>query len=336
MAEVVNDAPAISVIIPSAGGETLERCLLAVKANAGPFIEILVVDDSPGGSVEVPVRADGVRRVRSRGGEGAAAARNMGAREASGGVLVFVDDDVVVPPDALDRLFRPIAHGEAEAVVAIYGAPPPGAGAATVYKHLWIMWSYLRAPDRIDWIFASTFGVGRSAFERAGGFDERRSARTGTDDLELGMRLHAAGARILLDKGLRTTHLKRYTLAALLVTQYVRARSFTALALDRRRLAASPGRGFANVPPSFIAGVCFSWALPICGLVGAVMGGAWWCAPAAAAALWALSAAPFIRFARATAGVKAGAAAAPLTYLDHVVCGAGVAAGVLGGSGGRV
>ena len=70
---------------------------------------------------------------------------------------------------------------------------------------------------------ATTFwgGIGavrRDAFELVGGFDQERFARPSVEDIELGMRLTAAGTQIVLDPAIQGTHLKRWTLAQMVRT----------------------------------------------------------------------------------------------------------------------
>jgi hypothetical protein len=74
---------------------------------------------------------------------------------------------------------------------------------------------------------ASTFWAGcgairRAVFEAVGGFDVIRFPRSSIEDIELGYRLRTAGYRIRLDKGLQGTHLKRWTLAAMVRTDVAR------------------------------------------------------------------------------------------------------------------
>ena len=86
---------------------------------------------------------------------------------------------------------------------------------------------------------ASTFWAGcgavrRAVFEASGGFDTGHYTRS-IEDIELGYRLREAGHRILLDKDLRVTHLKRWTLASFLRTDVLyRAVPWSRLILDRR------------------------------------------------------------------------------------------------------
>ena len=71
-------------------------------------------------------------------------------------------------------------------------------------------------------------------FEECGGFDTGRYTRA-IEDIELGYRLRDGGHRILLDKELEVTHLKRWTLASFLRTDALySAVPWSRLILQRR------------------------------------------------------------------------------------------------------
>jgi hypothetical protein len=69
---------------------------------------------------------------------------------------------------------------------------------------------------------ACTFWAGcgairKEAFLRCGGLDERYG-RPAVEDIEFGLRLNAAGGRLLLDPAIQATHLKRWSLASMIKT----------------------------------------------------------------------------------------------------------------------
>lgn len=94
--------PLVSVVIPCFGqarfvGEAIESAL----AQTHPLIEVVVVDDgSPDNVTEVAGRYPGVRCVRQDNG-GLSAARNTGIRCSNGELLVFLDADDRLLPDAV-------------------------------------------------------------------------------------------------------------------------------------------------------------------------------------------------------------------------------------------
>lgn len=98
----------ISIIIPTWNApEQLERCLTAIdrQRNNAPC-EVIVADDG-----SVPSAESIAKRYRCRYGwqqhEGfrAAAARNLGARFATGSYLWFLDQDVLLNPRALEHAY---------------------------------------------------------------------------------------------------------------------------------------------------------------------------------------------------------------------------------------
>lgn len=89
-----------SVVVPTRGRPgQLERCLAALERCAWEIpCEVLVVDDDPACSAKGVCRRPGIDRYLTSGGRGPAAARNAGARAASGELVAFTDDDC--EPDA--------------------------------------------------------------------------------------------------------------------------------------------------------------------------------------------------------------------------------------------
>lgn len=64
-----------------------------ITAIKGLDVEIILVDDSPGGTLQIP--QDNIKVVRSFG-SGASNARNLGYKHASGKLLLFIDDDIII------------------------------------------------------------------------------------------------------------------------------------------------------------------------------------------------------------------------------------------------
>jgi hypothetical protein len=74
---------------------------------------------------------------------------------------------------------------------------------------------------------ATTFWAGLGAVRRdallaADGFDEERFPHASIEDIELGIRLHRAGARIMLDPAIQGKHLKVWTLTGMTSTDLFR------------------------------------------------------------------------------------------------------------------
>jgi GT2 family glycosyltransferase len=82
--------------------------------------------------------------------------------------------------------------------------------------------------------------VRRDVFTQAGGFDSQRYREPSIEDIELGMRLAAVGARMKLDPDLQGTHLKHWTVVKMIRTD-LHGRGVPWVALLARESAAPTG-----------------------------------------------------------------------------------------------
>lgn len=113
-----NDKPLISVIVPVYNCEPyIEKCVNSILAQTYPNIEVVLIDDgSKDHSLE---RINEIRSIHNnvivlhQENKGASAARNAGARAASGTYVGFVDGDDTIEPSMYEILYHELtAHPE--------------------------------------------------------------------------------------------------------------------------------------------------------------------------------------------------------------------------------
>jgi glycosyltransferase involved in cell wall biosynthesis len=224
----------VSVVIPAydnaAGLEECLRALVPVGAH-----EIIVVDDASTDDTGAVASRFGVQVLRLERNSGAGAARNHGAKHATGDVLLFVDSDVVAAPDTVGRVTRVFEERpDVAAVFGSYDAAPRAPGLVSQFRNLLHHFVHQQGDREASTFWAGCGAVRRAVFEECGGFDTGRYTRA-IEDIELGYRLRDGGHRILLDKELEVTHLKRWTLASFLRTDALyRAVPWSRLILQRR------------------------------------------------------------------------------------------------------
>jgi len=223
----------ISVIVPVYNGAgTLRDCLHSVSQATDSSCECIVVDDgSTDDSAEI-ARLAGARVIQSPGRNGPARARNLGARAASGDILLFIDADVCLHENTVNRVVAALAgDGSIDALIGSYDFEPAAPNFLSQYKNLFH--SFVHHRGRRD---ASTFWTGCGAIRRrvflaTGGFPEHWT-RPSVEDIEFGAAVRRLGGRIRLDPDLEVKHLKRWNLAGLLRTDiFDRAIPWTMLML---------------------------------------------------------------------------------------------------------
>lgn len=210
--------PFISVIIPVYNGEKfLAGCLDALKSTSYQQYEVIVVDDCSTDRSDEISRQRGARVLKTSRQSGPGAARNLGAQEAHGEVLLFVDADVVVKPDTLERVAADLMdHPEVAAVFGSYDDEPAEKNFISQYKNLFHRFVHQEARSEAETFWAGCGAVRRDVFLALAGFDAERYPRPAIEDIELGYRMRSKGHRILLDKQLQAKHLKRWTLRSML------------------------------------------------------------------------------------------------------------------------
>lgn len=119
-AEDAEFLPLVSVVIPAYNeGRVIARTVRSVLQQAYPQFELIVVDDGSSDDTADVARAavddPRVRVIRQPNG-GKAAALNHGMTIASGDVIVVIDADTLLAPDAIRHLVRPLADQRVGAV----------------------------------------------------------------------------------------------------------------------------------------------------------------------------------------------------------------------------
>lgn len=306
--------PHLSAIVPVHNGTaTLPACLAALAAGTRPPDEILVADDaSTDGSREVALEMGARVVALEPGPAGPAAARNHGAAAAAGEVLLYVDADVVVHPDAVARLLGCLNREPAAAAAfGSYDDAPPAPGLVSRAKNLTHHYVHQHARENASTFWAGFGCVRREAFEAAGGFDESYR-RPSIEDIALGVRLREGGFTIRCCPAAQAAHLKRWTLASLWRTDIRdRALPWSELIVRRSGLPDDLNTGRASRWSAALA-----WTAVLLGLAGVAFPPAWLGAAAAAGSVAALNR-DLYRFYAAHGGwgFAAGAAALHGAYL---------------------
>lgn len=212
----------VAVVVTCNPGWWLEDCIASLAAQDYPELSVLVVDadsaEDPTARVGAIMPGAYVRRVRRRRGFGAAANEAIGAVQGASH-FVFCHDDVVLAPDAIRSLvaeaFRSNAGMVAPKLVGWFapdrlvatgmGADRFGVPVALVERGELDQQQHDAVRD-VFFAPSACVLVRADLFATLGGFDATYGAVG--EDLDLGWRVHLAGARVVFAPGARVRHLE--------------------------------------------------------------------------------------------------------------------------------
>jgi GT2 family glycosyltransferase len=227
----------ISIITPvHNGGERFQQYLSSLKQFAPPETEVIIVADGDEESGDL-AQAYGMRVLKTPTAEGPAKARNLGAKAATGEILFFLDADVTIAAETIERVNRVFAQ-ETDLAVCIgsYDDSPGETNFLSQYKNLLHHYTHQTGNEEASTFWGACGAIRRDIFLKIGGFDESYRLPC-VEDIELGYRLKQAGYKIKLCKTIQVKHLKHWGIISLLRADFFyRAIPWTALILRHRQL----------------------------------------------------------------------------------------------------
>ncbi len=191
--------PFCSIILPAFNeAQDIEACLASLQQQTYPRdrFEIIVIDNgSSDATTSIAQRfAD---HVEVRPGIKVGAVRNVGARHATGEILVFIDSDCIVDRDWLCRGVK-LLTGTRNGVI---GGALKAREDATWIERYWLLKG--NRPQQDD-LMGSCICIYSEDFSTIGGFNEQL---TSSEDTDLSLRLKAAGYNIQMRNEMAVVHL---------------------------------------------------------------------------------------------------------------------------------
>src|ERR1700694_4353420 len=208
----------VSVVIPTYNrSASLQRLLRAVANSTVPAggMEVVVVDD---GSTDATAQVAAQAEVHclTQPNYGPAAARERGWRSSTGEIVVFLDDDVVPEPDAIERMVDALDEADGGGAALMPLNPDP---LIAHYMHVDGLVDHNVRDGEVRWLITAASAFKRSALERVGGFD-LTFPRAAGEDVDLTLRLIEAGFRLRLETAAIVRHDHRSRFRQLLGTCY--------------------------------------------------------------------------------------------------------------------
>jgi cellulose synthase/poly-beta-1,6-N-acetylglucosamine synthase-like glycosyltransferase len=215
------DTRLVSIIIPTFNGAArIGNCLDALlKQTARRNAEILVINDgSTDNTVEVVETYSGVRLI-TQVNAGPAAARNRGAVEAQGTIILFTDDDCVPMLDWLDAMLQPFDDPEIAGAKGVYRTLQKSLVARFVQIDYEDRYRLMAAHDSIDFVDTYSAAFRRERFLEMTGYDTSFPVAC-AEDIELSYRMSARGWKMKFVPNAIVYHTHPDTLSKYLKKKY--------------------------------------------------------------------------------------------------------------------
>jgi glycosyltransferase involved in cell wall biosynthesis len=178
--------PLVTVVVPTRNNErTIEACLASVREQTHQPLELIVVDNSS--TDRTPEIAEEIADVVVTAGPERSAQRNRGLELARGSWYLWIDSDMVLPPET-------VAAGLAAAEE--HGAPAVALPERTIGEGFWTACRALERTCYLDdpWLHNPRL-LRRDYLVGLGGFDVTMS---GPEDADLRLRIMQDGGSIVL------------------------------------------------------------------------------------------------------------------------------------------
>lgn len=184
----------VSVIVPTRqASRTLELCLRSIVAQEHANLELVVIDN--GSTDDTVAIAEQYADLVLQGGPERSSQRNLGVAATSGDWILWIDADMILPPETVALALAVARREGAEAVSIPELSVGPG------------YWTSVRSLERTCYLDDPDMYyprlIRRRLFDEVGGFDELMA---GPEDVDLRRRMKAHGAVFAHSDGVHILH----------------------------------------------------------------------------------------------------------------------------------
>lgn len=207
----------VSIVIPAYNAsKTIEECLDAItKQKFKGKYEVVVVNDGSTDATPALVgkyvkgvkgrgSAQGVRLI-SQENAGPAKARNVGARNAKGRIVIFTDSDCVAKPDFVAEMVKPFEDPKVSGVQGAYLCRQREVMGRFGQLEIEQRYEKMRKEEYIDFIGSYAAAYKRRVFLEHKGFDESFPTASG-EDTDLSFRISSAGHKFVFNEKANVYH----------------------------------------------------------------------------------------------------------------------------------
>ncbi|MBM3253040.1 MAG: glycosyltransferase [Candidatus Omnitrophica bacterium] len=263
-----------SYIIPFYNSkDTLYDTLDSVIKNDGACEIILIddcsTDDTKGVIDSLLLQHNNIQYIRNSLRLGAGLSRNIGAGVAQGDILVFLDSDVIIPPNSKKVIGSYFLENKVtpkpDALVANRSKESPYQDTVSSYKNYWTSFNLSKLNGWTYLIFSSFFAIKKEVFVKVGGFRNISFA----EDNDFGYRINADNYKIYFARELIAAHKKNFSVLSLLKREFKAGREGIKVKIRNRVFAdVIKNKKFFVVNESFVYTFPFAITFSLSVLIG--------------------------------------------------------------------
>jgi glycosyltransferase involved in cell wall biosynthesis len=203
----------VSVIVPVCNGEAfIAACLDSLINQQVAPREIIVVNNGSTDATEQIVKNYKTVIIVDEPIMGASRARNRGAEVAQGSVLAFLDVDCIARADWVEQGWNALTYTDADGLVGFSQGISRNIYADFFQRSYDRFIPEIQCTDgRLRKIDTKNFFLRRRVFQAVGGFD---IAIGNSEDVDLGIRLHIGGYRVVYELSVVVSHVNPVRLSS--------------------------------------------------------------------------------------------------------------------------
>lgn len=197
------------IILNYQSEQYLDKCLSSLKKNAKGFkYEIIIVNNNPQ-ELSLSTSNSSIQILNTFSNLGFARGCNLGAKDAKGKILFFLNPDTELRSDNLIEFLPLLNHQDigiiAPSLILQNGKPQPWSGGKkitplkTILKNIFCKKTTFFAkksnPTEVDWVSGAAFLIKKTFFKKINGFDEKFFMYF--EDVDLCWRVQKLGSKII-------------------------------------------------------------------------------------------------------------------------------------------
>lgn len=269
--------PLVSLIIPLYNGaRSIGLVLEAVGGSTYENLEVVVVDDGSTDDGAEIARQSGtglaLKMITFEKNLGVSRARNTGASEAKGDVLLFIDADCIVQADTVEKCVEELQKGDSACVGGVYTTMPWDDVFFSGFQSLYI--NYVESKnEHPDYIATHCMAIRKETFEEFGGFieDSFIGHQASVEDVEFCHRLLRAGYKLTRRADIQVQHSFGFNFSKSVKNAIKKSKFWTMYSLKNRDVMKDSGAASHELKVNV-----FTQMLNLALLAAAAMTRIWW------------------------------------------------------------